>query len=262
MWKKVVTVGLLLAAGAVAVKYSSAAGTLWQNLCKSASQQVPRDFKIDEIRYQITQYDTDIDAARLAIAEKKADRDDLRRELQTARATLAKQGKELEALAGKVETGTGLVGQGTDRADRTRMTRELRRYQETKALVAQKEKHLEALEGTIAEALQALAQMETERAEFARELAEVERREQQLKQERATTSARKGSGSSAQIRKNLAAVKREQAVETYRNSPDLDADSTGDTHEQTAVQATPEDVRRALNPQPTEPAPKGGKKTE
>jgi len=266
MWKKVVTVGLLLTAGVAAVKYSSYAGTLWHNLCKSAAQQVPRGFKIDEVRYQIAQLDAEIEAAHGPIAEKMAEAQELRAQVQAGRASLAKQAKSLEALTSKVEAGEEHVvldqARLTTREARAKMTRDLRHFRETKALLEQKEKHLKAVEETVAQAKQTLAQMRAERAEFARQLAEIELREQKIRHEQSANTARKGSGLSAQIKSNLANLKRGQAVDENRSKLAREFDPPGDEETPAEVQATPEEVRRALDGRAAEPAPQGGKKAE
>jgi len=244
-------VGLLVGAGVVAAKSSSYVGTWVQNLRKHAACQVPRTFEIDRVRYQITKLDDEIKSRFGPIAEKMAEAEDLRAQVTVGRANLAKQTHQLEALTKQVEAGNELVLLDTTKLNakdaHTKMARDFQHFKQTKGMLEQKEKRLNALEATIAKSKQQIERLHTQKVEFERQLAELELREQELTLDRETAPARSDSGLVADIKSTLESIKRGQAVERNKSNLAREFEGKVPAAEVNTPQVTPEEVRRCLD---------------
>lgn len=168
-------VGLIVLNHAGLHGYGATALHKIKGVCKS---QVPIEFEIERLKYQIAELVPDMRRNLSSIAEEMVATANLRDEIQETHANLAKQKDAIVSMTKDLETGaTSISYGGRDYAReriREKLNRDFRSYQRCEAELKSKEKLLDAKERALDSAREQLGTIRTQKQELEVQVAQLE----------------------------------------------------------------------------------------
>jgi hypothetical protein len=181
MCRKIGIAAVLAAAGLFLINragLSSYTATAWNNVRGSFKKQVPLEFEIERLRYQVQQLVPDMKRQLGQIAERMVMVQNLRDELHDTRANLKRQEERILTMTKDLEQGAVAIVYDGNEYSAARVRRQLDNdfasYQHAKAELETREKVLEAEERGLDADREALASFKTQKQEMELELARLE----------------------------------------------------------------------------------------
>jgi chromosome segregation ATPase len=157
---------------------SSYSGTVVNKVREGFKKQVPLEFEIERLRYQVSELIPDMKKHCSTIAEEMVAVETLRNDITETRANLDRQKTTILAMKKDVEAGAKTINyNGRDYSAsrvRNKLSRDFESYQRCAAELKIKEQTLEARERSLDTAREQLATMRTQKEELEVQLAQLE----------------------------------------------------------------------------------------
>lgn len=181
MFRKIGIAAVLAAAGLFVMNRAGLHGygaTALHKIKGACKAQVPIEFEIERLKYQIAELVPDMRRNLSSIAEEMVATANLRDEVQETRVNLVKQKDAIVAMTKDLETGAASISYGgrdyaRDRV-RDKLARDFRSYQRCEAELKSKEKLLDAKERALDGAREQLSTIRTQKQELEVQVAQLE----------------------------------------------------------------------------------------
>jgi chromosome segregation ATPase len=181
MIKKLVIGAVVATLGLGALSWaglSSYPGTIASKVKGAFKKQVPLEFEIERLHYQVNQLVPDMKKHLSTIAEEMVAIENLKEEVADTRTNLAKQKQNIMAMTKDLETGAAKISYGGRQYSAARIREKLNRdfgsYQRCAAELKSKEQLLEAKEKSLEAAREQLTSMRAQKEELEVQVAQLE----------------------------------------------------------------------------------------
>jgi chromosome segregation ATPase len=181
MFRKIGIAAVLVVTGLFVLNKAglcSYGATAWQNVRSSLKKQVPLEFEIQRLHYEVNQLVPDMRRHVNHVAQEMVDLQTLREEVADARTNLAKQKSSIMAMTSDLEKGaTAVIYGGREySAERVRekLNRDFASYQRCEAEVKSKEQLVEAKERALDAEREQLTAIRGQKEELEVEIARME----------------------------------------------------------------------------------------
>jgi chromosome segregation ATPase len=181
MCKKMLLMALAVGAGLFVLsstRLGSYGQTFWGKIKHSAKQQVPLEFEIERVKQQVAQLVPDMKNNLTTVANEIVAVENLREEIKTAHANLAKQKTSIQTMTEELKSGNERVVFGGQRMTRTRMAEALaqniRSSQRLEEEIKAREQLLEHKERALDSAREQLASIRSQKEQLEVEVARLE----------------------------------------------------------------------------------------
>jgi chromosome segregation ATPase len=181
MFKKIAIAAVLAGTGLFVMNragLSSYAATAFHNIRTSFKKQVPIEFEVERLRYQVAELVPDMKKHLNSIAEEMVAIQNLRDDIVETRTALNRQKDNIMTMTRDLEKGVTTVSYGGRDYSATRIKEKLDHdfasYQRCEAELKSKEQLLEAKEKSMDEARAQLGEIRTQKAELEVQVAQLE----------------------------------------------------------------------------------------
>src|SRR5262249_47707908 len=152
--------------------------TAWGKIRNTAKRQVPLEFEIERVKQQVAQLVPDVNKHLSCVAEEIVAIENLKEEIQVAKANLNKQRDGVRAMTEQLKSGTEFVSIHGMRYSRARLseklTADVRSCQRLEKEIEAREQTLEAKERALDATREQLASIRTQKQELEVQIAQLE----------------------------------------------------------------------------------------
>jgi chromosome segregation ATPase len=232
--RKVALGAVIVAAGLTALSWaglSSYPAAAFHKFRDKVKKQVPIEFDIERLRYEVTQLVPDMKNKISTIAEMTVYTENLREEVSTLRASLDKQQDSILTMTRELETGNTTVSyrgkELTASRLKDKLTTDFAAYQHAEAELKSKEKLLEAKERELDAARDQLATLKSQKQDMEVEVARIEAELKTLRATQAKSKFQIDNSRLAQCKATLSEIRNRLKVEQTANKLHDEFDSEG-----------------------------------
>jgi chromosome segregation ATPase len=219
--------GLVIAHKAGLTSYGA---TAYQKIRGAVKNQVPLEFEVERLRYQIAELVPDMKRHLSDIAEEMVATQNLRDDIQVTRDNLKKQKDSILAMTRDLAGNTATVSYGgrdySASRIREKLSHDFRSYQTCEAELKSKEKLLDAKERALDAAKEQLATIRTQKQDLELQVEQIEADLKQVRLSQAQNKIQIDDSALAQCKKTLADIQNRLKVE--KKTAELSGDFAND----------------------------------